>query len=99
MNIEPDKIYTVFHSLWYKGKNEGIFTTDLQFDGNKCYLIFEWAMNFHRKHPLFRHEISPKLLVPTPSAAHDFLIEMPVEIPENPVLTKLIQEAKSRKQI
>lgn len=94
MNIDPNKTYKVFHSLWYRGRNEGIFITDLQVDNGRYYLVFRWTTNHEGEYPSIRHEIDPSLLVPCKSDAQDFLIEMPVDIPENPLLAQLIQEVK-----
>lgn len=99
IKIDPNKKYTVFHALWYRNQNEGMFVTDLQFDFDGCFLVFEWKSGHEGEYPAYRHKINPSILVETPMATHDFLIQSPVEIPENPVLTKLIQEAKFRKQI
>jgi hypothetical protein len=96
MNIEPDKIYKVFHTIWYKGKNEGKFITDLQVEYGKYYLVFNWTTTHDGEYPSYRHEIDSSLLVPLGLPNQDFLIEMPVKLPDHPVLTKLIQEAKSR---
>ncbi len=82
------------HTIRYKEKNEGTFITDLQFDNDKCYLVFNWTINHDEEYPSYRHEIGPSLLVHAKSQKHDFLIEMPVEIPENLLLTKLIQKVK-----
>ena len=95
MNIDPSRIHKVKHQIWYREKNEGIFITDLQFDNDKCYLVFNWTINRDEEYPSYRHEIDPSLLVRVASSKYDFMIEMPVKIPENPLLTKLIQGAKS----
>ena len=97
MHLEEGHSYKVFHTLWYKNKNEGVFITDLQVDEGIPYLVFQWCTNHDGEFPEYRHPISPDLLRKTSGNAYDFLIEFPVEIPESPVLSKLIQEAKSRK--
>lgn len=97
MKLENDRTYRVFHMLWYQGINAGSFITDLQVDEQKAYLVFQWTENHDGEYPSYRHEIAPRLLVPAKEQSHDFLIEAPVEIPESPTLTKIVEEAKHRR--
>ena len=97
MKHEEGRTYRVFHTLWYMNRNAGIFITDLQIDEGIPYLVFQWCENHDGEFPEYRHPIHPQILKPASCDAHDLMIEAPVEIPENPVLSRLIQEAKSRR--
>ena len=90
MTLDPTKTYKVFHTVWYDGKTVGIFVTDLQFDEDAWYLVFEWTTRYEGEYPSSRFPIDPSLLVPSPDQGHDFLLQEPVEIPMSTRMTDLL---------
>lgn len=98
MNLDASKVYKVFHTLWYRGKNEGIFITELVSQRGKWYFVYDWQVGPDGKEsPGFLCEVDPLRLKPAKCDAYDFMIEMPVKFPEHPELTGFIEAAKSRK--
>ncbi len=94
MKLDESKIYKVTHTILYRGQNEGIFKTDLQFDEGLWYLVFEWTTNHDGEFPSVRHPVDPKDLKPF---GDELLLEFPVEIPDHPFVTEAIAVAKDRK--
>ena len=91
MTLDPTKTYKVFHTLLYRGKSEGIFITDLQYDEPDWYLVFYWCDRGEGYYPSLRHPIDSSRLRAAKSSSHDFLIEMPIEIPESDAMTEMIR--------
>ena len=98
MTLDPNKIYKVFHSLFYQDRSEGIFITDLQYDEPDWYLVFEWSDRGEGDYPSLRYPIEISRLRAAQSSAHDFVIENPVEIPESEAMTEMIRNAKAGKE-
>ena len=96
MTLDPTKTYKVFHTVWYDVKTVGIFVTDLQFDEDVWYLVFEWTTRYEGEYPPTRFPIDPSLLVPSRDQGHDFLLQEPVEIPTSTGMTDLL--SRHRKQ-
>ena len=98
MTLDPNKVYKVFHTLVYRGQSEGIFITDLQYDEPDWYLVFDWCDRGEGFYPSLRYPIDVTQLRAAKSSAHDFLIEMPVEIPESDAMTEMIRNAKAGRE-
>ena len=94
MKLDPDRIYKVFHTLWYRGQNVGLFTTDLQWDEGIWYLVFEWTTNHDGEFPSIRHPAPMDDIQGTPE---HMVFSRPVEIPEREDLTALIEQQKRDK--
>jgi hypothetical protein len=94
MNLDPSRTYKVFHSLWYRGENAGLFSTDLQFDEGQWYLVFDWTTNHDGEFPSIRHPAPMHDLQGSPD---NLVFSRPVEIPENDDLTAMIDHAKKNK--
>ena len=92
MNLDPSKTYKVTHTILYGGRNEGMFTTDLQFDDGLWYLVLEWTTNHDGEFPSVRHPVDPADL--RQLGTEEFLLELPVEFPEHPFVTEALANAK-----
>ena len=89
MTLDPTKIYKVFHSLWYDEKST-IHVTELQWEDDVWYLVFQWTERSEGRYPSIRHAITTSRLVSAPSQNRDFLINDPVEIPTSKQMTDLL---------
>jgi hypothetical protein len=94
MKLDPTRTYKVFHSLWYLGKNAGMFKTDLQHDEGVWYIVFEWTTNHDGGFPSIRFPAPMHDLQGTPD---NLVFSRPVEIAENDDLTAMIEQQKRDK--
>ena len=95
MTLDPSKIYKVTHSIQYRGRNEGIFKSDLQHDEDRWWVVLEWTTNHDGEYPSLRHPVEDHDLRPLGPA--EVLLECPVEIPEHPTATEVIATLKARR--